>query len=260
MKSAKLFRRANAWYGCRRDTRDARDREFKPRVTKLPAAVDLRQFCPPVMNQGQLGSCTAHGITGALRFLLIKAGKKDMPLARLQLYYDERSVEGTIREDSGAEIRDGIKCAAKLGVAHEGLWPYKISKFKSKPGLAVYRDAVQLEALTYERVVVDTNKVKAALALGFPVVIGLSLYDSFETDDVARTGDVPMPVLDNEQMIGGHCMYVVGYGQRKGTFTVRNSWDTDWGDKGDCYMPEAYIGSTKYGSDYWVIKSAGAKA
>lgn len=256
----KVFKRPNAWYGCRRDTRDARDREFAPRAVRLPAAVDLREFCPPVMNQSSLGSCTAHGITGALRYLLIKAGKPDMKLSRLQLYYDERVVEGTVKEDAGAEIRDGIKCAAKLGVAHEGLWPYRVSHFKAKPGVAVYRDAVQFEALTYERVAVNTQKVKAALAMGFPVVIGVSLYESFEGDDVARDGIVEMPILDNEQMIGGHCMYVVGYGQKKGMFTVRNSWDTDWGDKGDCYMPEAYIGSTKYGSDYWVIKSAGAKA
>jgi C1A family cysteine protease len=50
---------------------------------------------------------------------------------------------------------------------------------------------------------------------------------------------------------------VVGYGQKPGYFTVRNSWDTNWGDRGDCYIPEAYLGSTTYGSDYWVIKQVG---
>lgn len=249
----------NAWYGCRRDSLDTRDHHFVPGAIRLPAVVDLRPHCPPVMNQGSLGSCTAHGITGALRYELMRAGSPDVALARLQLYYDERTIEGTIGEDAGAEIRDGIKSAGKLGVAHEKLWPYRVGNFKTKPSDAVYRDAIQFEALSYERVAVDAAHIKAALAAGHPVVIGVSLYDSFESDAVAKTGVVPMPRA-HESPVGGHCLYVVGYGQKPGTFTVRNSWAADWGDKGDCYFSEAYLGSTKYGSDYWIINTAGRRS
>jgi C1A family cysteine protease len=251
------LRRENAWYGCRRDTRDARDHEFSARAGHLPAAVDLREHCPPVMNQGELGSCTAHGITGALRYLLRKAGRPDVPLSRLQLYFDERVIERSVREDAGAEIRDGIKSAAKIGVGPEKLWPYQVSKFKTKPPMAVYNAATPFNALEYSRVAVDAAHLKTALAAGFPVVIGVSLYSSFDGADVEKTGVVPMPDLMHEQLEGGHCMYVVGYGQKPGYFTVRNSWDTDWGDKGDCYFPEAYLGSTKLGSDYWVVHGIG---
>jgi hypothetical protein len=34
----------------------------------LPAAVDLRAKCPPVYDQGNLGSCTANAIAGAIEF------------------------------------------------------------------------------------------------------------------------------------------------------------------------------------------------
>lgn len=254
-----LYVRKTAWYGCRRDTRDARDLPFKPRAIKLPRAVDLRPLCPPVMDQGNLGSCTANGITGVLRYLLAKAKKPDCELSRLQLYYDEREVEDCVNEDTGAEIRDGIKCAASLGVAHETLWPYNIDTYKMKPGPNVYSDALQFKALTYERVPVRSTSVKQALAMGYPVVIGISLYESFESEEVGRTGMVPMPKKRRgkitEEMVGGHCMYVTGYGQRHGHFTVRNSWATDWGDNGDCYIPQEYIGSDLYGSDYWIIKT-----
>jgi C1A family cysteine protease len=251
-----VFKRDPRWYGCRRDTRDARDHLFRPMAMRLPAAVDLRPHCPPVMDQGALGSCTAHGITGALRYAIINANRPDVHLARLQLYYDERVVEGTVASDAGAEIRDGIKVAGKTGVAHETKWPYVIGKFKQKPPAGVYRDALRFTALSYQRVAVDTMHLKAALAGGLPVVIGVSLYASFESDVVTKTGMLPMP-KPHEEMIGGHCMYVVGYGQKAGTFTVRNSWNTDWGDKGDLYMPEAYLGSDKYGSDYWVVMTEG---
>lgn len=59
----------------------------------------------------------------------------------------------------------------------------------------------------------------------------------------------------SEAVIGGHCLYVVGYGQKARHFTVRNSWGTSWGEKGDCYIPEGYLGSTHYGSDYWRVTS-----
>lgn len=248
----------NQWYGCRRDTKDARDHIFRPTVVRLPASVDLRSHCPPILDQGALGSCTGHGITGALRYELISAGHQDVPLSRLQLYYDEREAEGTVHSDAGAEIRDGIKCAAKIGVAHENLWPYVISKFATKPPAKVYKDAVNFTALSYQRVEVSTSALKAAIAQGHTPIVGISVYESFESDSVAKTGVVPMPKT-REKMVGGHCMYVVGYGQRPGTFTVRNSWGSDWGDSGDCYIPESYLGGTKYGSDYWIIRSEGPR-
>jgi hypothetical protein len=54
-----------------------------------------------------------------------------------------------------------------------------------------------------------------------------------------------------------NCMAVIGYGQKKGYFKVRNSWGVDWGDKGNCYFPEAYINSNVLGSDYWVVSVFG---
>jgi len=207
------------------------------------------------MDQGELGSCTVHGITGALRYLIVKSGKPDVPLARLQLYYDERQVEGTINDDAGAEIRDGIKCVVSNGVAHENLWPYDVKTFTAQPTPTVYLDAHRFEALTYERVRIASADLKNCLARGFPVIIGISLFESFESDGTAQSGMISMPDIKNEEIVGGHCMYCVGYGQKPNTFTVRNSWGVDWGDKGDCYFPEKYIGSSLFGSDYWIIKT-----
>jgi hypothetical protein len=121
----------------------------------------------------------------------------------LQLYYDERAAEGTVKSDAGAEIRDGIKCAAKIGVGHEKLWPYVIRKFAVKPPAPVYKDAVQFEALSYSRVEVSVSALKRAIAAGHTPVIGLTLYQSFESDAVAKSGMVPMPA-SHEKAIGGH--------------------------------------------------------
>ncbi len=221
----------------------------------LPPAVDLRPWYPPIMDQGDLGTCVENGGTGALRWHIRKmAGKSDDPLSRLYAYFRVRELEGTIDEDAGGEIRNFIKIVKKFGIPHEVDWPYDVAKFKQSPPSGL-EDRTQLfGSLQYERVPVTAHDLKAALAGGFPVVIGITLFDSFESDAVEKTGLVPMPE-PNEEEVGGHCMCAVGYGQKPGTFTVANSWSWDWGDKGFCFIPEAYLGSSKYGSDYWVIKN-----
>lgn len=247
-------------YGCRPDHKDSRDLKFRAaRAPILPPSVDLRHHCIPTLDQGDLGACTAHAITAVLRWHVRRGGGPDVPLSRLQLYYDERVIEKTVGLDDGAQIRNGIKSARTKGVGHEDLWPYDVAKFKELPPPVAYQNADMFGGLTYERVPVSAWGLKSALALGFPVVIGVNLYESFESTEVEKTGMVPMPAVLNGEVseadAGGHCMYVAGYGQRPGTFTVHNSWGDDWGDRGFCYMPESYLGSPVFGSDYWVVKN-----
>jgi len=242
-------------YGWRRDSIDRRDHPFRASIAHLPDAIDLRAQCPGIMEQGPLGACTAHGITSAMRYAAIKQGAKDRPLSRLQLYYDERKIEGTLDSDAGAEIRDGIKCAASIGVASESLWPYQLDKFQKKPSLKVYQNASRNRVVSYQRVgnadgSLSATDLKMALASGYLVVGGFNVFVQFESDDCARTAVVASP-HPSERPIGGHCVAFVGYGQKKDHVTAMNSWGTDWGDKGFFYIPEAYL--EEQGSDFWVI-------
>src|SRR5882762_1523343 len=125
-----------SWYGWLPDLPDHRDKLYAaiaaPPKT-LPATLDLRAQCSAVENQGALGSCTANALVGNLEFLEKKAGHSVTNLSRLFVYYNERAMEGTINDDAGAMIRDGVKSLVKLGVCSERKWPYKIAKFTSKP-------------------------------------------------------------------------------------------------------------------------------
>lgn len=241
-------------YGCVPDLADARDRLYRPRAIKLATEVDLTDSLPPVLDQETIGSCVLHGTSEAFRARLKADGRSDIAPSRLQFYYDTRVSEGTAGEDAGCQIRDAIKILRTTGVAPESDWPYIVSRYFLAPPPSVNQDRVGYPDFDYERVDVDAVAVKTALSEGFPVIIGLSLYDSFEGDTVAATGIVPMPNLQTERVVGGHCMLAIGYGQHSGLIKVRNSWGADWGDKGNCYIPEEIIGSTDYGSDYWIIK------
>lgn len=231
------------------DLADHRDYAFKAPMITLPPSVDLRPHCPPVYDQGNLGSCTGNAIAGAIQIM------ENPPLApmtpsRLFIYYNERAMEGTIKSDSGAMIRDGIKSVAKQGVCDEKLWPYIISKFATKPSNTAIVNALKNVIHAYERVEQTETGIKSALATGFPVVYGFSVYSSFESAIVGKNGKVPMP-KKNESLLGGHAVVACGYNKEFVTF--RNSWGL-WGDKGYGYMPWAYILNSNLASDMWVIK------
>ena len=212
-------------------------------LVRLPPSIDLRdqyQF-PPIYDQGELGSCSANAIAGAVEFDLIKQKQKRVFIpSRLFLYYNERAMEGTVTSDSGGQIRDGIKSEAKQGDCPENLWPYDITKFAVKPPKQCYDNALKYKAFNYQRLVQDLNQLKGCLFSGYPFVFGFTVYASFESPQVAQTGHAPMPA-PGEQVIGGHAVMAVGYDDSNQWFIVRNSWGESWGMEGYFTLPYSYL-------------------
>lgn len=242
-------------YGWKRSLPDHRDFMYSPPqnllAVTLPAKVDLRSGCPPVVDQGNLGSCTANAIAVMIGFLTKKEKKTFFPVSRLFIYYQERSMEGTIRYDSGAYIRDGLTSVNRQGCPHESLWPYVINKFTTRPTPATYTDGLLHRVSQYQKID-NTNiaAMKSCLASGNTMVGGFSVYASFESDYVARTGMVPYPAL-SEQLLGGHAVMICGYDDSIQRFICQNSWGTSWGDHGFFYMPYAYFCNGSLADDFW---------
>ncbi|MDE1763841.1 MAG: C1 family peptidase [Thaumarchaeota archaeon] len=244
-------------YGWIHDLPDHRDYLYAapPAVlATLPPSIDLRAQCPPVYDQGQLGSCTANAIAGAMEFDEMKQKFPNIFVpSRLFIYYNERSIEGTVNSDSGAQIRDGIKSVVSWGDCPETLWPYDITKFVQKPPQSCYDQAKKYKAINYQRLVQDLNQFKSCLASGYPFVFGFTVYESFESQQVAQTGVVSMP-SPTEKAIGGHAVVAVGYDDASQRFAVRNSWGSNWGMKGYFTMPYAYLIGSSLASDFWTIR------
>jgi C1A family cysteine protease len=245
------------WYGWQPDLPDRRDHRYAApakTVAALPPSVDLRPGCPPVYNQGDLGSCTSNAIAGAVEFDLMKENQKRIFVpSRLFLYYNERAIEGTVSTDSGAQVRDGIKTVSHQGDCPEALWPYNIKKFAVKPPAKCYSDATKYKAVEYQRVNRALKQFKGCLASGYPFVFGFTVYESFEGAEVAKTGHVNMP-KHNEKTLGGHAVMAVGYEDSHSWFLVRNSWGSDWGMKGYFTMPYRYLLDGNLSDDFWTIR------
>lgn len=242
-------------YGWKRDLPDRRDHVFLPSVTEpkaLPREVDLTSKCPPVYDQGRLGSCTSNAICAAYLFEYMKQNGRSLELSRLFHYFNERKMEGTVDFDSGASIRDGIKTAVSQGICRESSWLYDIRKFKKVPPSKCYDEALNYQVLSYMRLSQILYDLKACLAAGSPFVFGFSVYESFETNEVTRTGKAPMPAA-NERLLGGHATMAVGYSDTDQRFIVRNSWSLKWGKQGNFTLPYAYLTSPGLAADFWTI-------
>jgi C1A family cysteine protease len=252
------------------DIPDNRDMLYGEPKGIIKESIDLRFYDSVIENQGSLGSCTGHAITSMLElsynikevteFRKIAKIKESQfaghvlpkQLSRLFLYYNEREIEGTVNSDNGAMIRSGIKVCKKIGVCQEVVWPYKIQGYKIRPHNYAYIDAMDYKIKKYKRVE-SLPQTLSALSNKKPVVFGFSVYESFMTEKVSKTGIMPYP-KKTEKLIGGHAVLAVGYNLKKRQILVKNSWGKSWGLGGYFWMPFNVIKNRNMSDDFWVVE------
>jgi C1A family cysteine protease len=229
-----------------------------------PSMVDLRQWCSPVENQGNLGSCTAHAGMGVLEYYQRRAYGKHVDGSRLFLYKTTRNLLNW-KGDTGAYLRTAMAALAMFGAPLEKYWPYDASRFEEEPGAFVYAMAQNFRAVTYYRldpIGITSEKllasIKSHLQSGLPSMFGFTCYSSLYQ---AKEGKITFP-LTNEKVIGGHAVTAVGYDDNieidngvkksKGAILIRNSWGKEWGMDGYGYLPYDYV-LGGIAVDFWVL-------
>jgi C1A family cysteine protease len=244
-------------YGWKKDKPDPRDVKFMaPKPVALAPSIDLSKWgYPPVQDQGQLGACTAFAIGSAHMYKQMQQkNKKVFMPSHLFIYFNEREMEGTVLQDSGAMIRDGIKSINKQGVCEETVWKYDVARFRVKPPPAAYQDAMYHQSVFYQSVPQTLTSLKQALTFGNPIVFGFKVYEGFESPAVAESGEGQMPAK-GERCLGGHAVNICGYDDATQRFKIQNSWGTKWGKNGYFTLPYEYILKPFLSSDFWIIQS-----
>jgi C1A family cysteine protease len=255
LETAGLTPRKVRYYGWKPSLPDLRDHVADASELPVLDEVDPRGELPEVFDQGQLGSCTANAVAGAVEYDAKLNGSDPGVLSRLWIYYYERKLEGSPPDqDTGAYGRDGFKVCKTLGVPLEQDWPYDIARFSEEPSASLADEAGQHRISNYRVVPRNLDSMKAVLSNRQTVAFGFSVYESFESKEVADSGIVPMPSR-TEKMLGGHEVLLVGYLEDEANYgLVRNSWGTGWGMEGYFLMPWAYILDANLASDFRTIR------
>ncbi len=264
-------------YGWLKDYPDIRDytldhpdiqthlKKLSPKKTvALPAKTDLRKWCSPIENQGQLGACTAHAGVGMLEYFEKRAFGNYLDASRLFLYKATRSLARQTG-DTGAYLRTTMEALATFGVPPEDYWPYDITQFDVEPTAFCYSFAEQYRATHYFRLDpphtapdILLNTIKTQLAAGLVMMFGFTVYSSIS--EASTTGEIPYPGK-GEKVLGGHAIATVGYddsktiGGQKGALLIRNSWGTTWGEAGYGWLPYAYV-LNGLATDWWALVKA----
>ena len=244
-------------YTLRRDSEDRRDFKYSSIQRdnrSIPPEFSLRSHFPPVDNQENENSCSANAYAAALETLMLCNNKPFVKLSRNFIYYIERDWAGTVNEDGGASLRDGVKALSKYGVCPEQLWPYTKDTLFTPPPKNCYDEALKYKVTQYLRIN-SLDDMRHSIATGYPVVIGIAIYESFESDYVAHTGIVPMPDATKENLNGYHATIISGYNDTKQLGEVRNSWGDTWGDAGYFYLPYEFLDNHDLCIDAWCVKA-----
>lgn len=222
-------------------------------ATEVNGVLDLRQWCSPIENQAQAGSCVGNSVVGALEFLQIRNGLPYTDLSRLFVYYNSRLMHGDQDKDDGTYIRIAMGTLSSLGTCSEKKWPYDLNQLFIRPSWGSYREAYPHKITSFYRIQDSSGQalvdsIKRALQAQHVVVFGMTVDEAYI--NAPANGVIAMP-KQTRLNPGGHAQVIVGYDDNKRHWIVRNSWGTYWGDKGYAYVPYDYLDASD-ANDFWV--------
>jgi len=226
-------------------SRDLRDAD-----ASVPKSVDLEHLFPPVQSQGQYGTCVAWS-TGYAFKTALNAIDKNWSASDLAKPSNQTSpkdlwinIPNNIRSQdcNGTSFEKAMDALIANGAASMADVPYNMesscnessSKAKGDPNnkLANYRKIANNPDLSGvgKKEGMDLDNFKSYLAQGRPIPFAAKLGDRFRKwkDNTTLSSDY--------NLSGGHAMVLVGYDDSKSAFRVRNSWGTNWGDKGSIWV------------------------
>ena len=223
----------------------------------LPTEVDLREYCPPVIDQAHLPTSSAHASISMAQYFERRASGKLITPSRLFVHHNAQRISGSL--GCRVSLRSALKAMVRFGLPPEHYWPYEAARMTTTPDGFVYGFHGMLRRCLYLRLDGRTQTgqetlrlVRSFLAGGFACVCGLPL-----PCPVSNSPEIYFPV-PRDDCRDGHAILVVGYADdrwirsEKGALLVQNSWGTQWGEVGFGWLPYAFV-QDRLAVDFWTL-------
>ncbi len=209
-------------------------------------AVDLRKYCTPVGDQGQTSRCAAFAWTHATELVDNILGRPSAPLSCTYTMLEFQKMQGDFRDPiyaykGGDGTIGGVRPGMVLieqGTCHKRYWPDD-QKRPVAGETVLAKDAPQ-HRLQAKLVPIVLDDLKKVLSAGCPVQVSMNTGTNFS--NLGRDG-MFVSAEEPSGEHGCHAMLIVGY--RGNFYIVKNSWGTDWGDQGYCYIPHKVLGESE---------------
>ena len=163
--------------------------------------------------------------------LLISKKLYTFPPSYRYLDYLLKNVIGTYQLHSFSHVSHVIR---KFGICAESDY----TNYPERPCDITFHRANAFRHMRFNRLDVNLDILKTYLTKDKPLILGLPIYSNF-----LKTESHPKLSLTNEDdiLLGGLVGVIIGYQEADQHFIVRTSKGRRWGERGDIFIPYAYL-------------------
>jgi C1A family cysteine protease len=209
------------------------------------------EYFPEISEQGDIDACVPNCISTIYYYNTFKQGNHlNFRISRLFLYYNVRKIYDELSDDGGSRIIDCIKILKKTGVPPEMIFPYHEKFMYNKPNELSERLAKYCKLLGFKEL--NENELKNNLLTNNLIICGIKVFENFNNQNTIETGQVIMP-LEDEEILGGHSIVIVGYDDETNNYIFINSWGKSWGNNGFGYIPYDYIENQELADEFFIL-------
>jgi C1A family cysteine protease len=248
---------------------NTRQLQAAPQIIKTPSVYTMVGSTPykvAILNQGNLGSCVANAFSSSVQYLV------GVLPSRLYLYFNGRLGTGySNKDDSGLDLSDALAIFTSYALPPETLWNYVPNNFSRLPPNSTYTcPPISSKKIKYTAILQTDANIMNSIYLRQPVIFGIFVFTSFLTQNVAKTGIIPLPNIQREAYQGGHCIFVIGWTKYKNVdyYIMQNSWGPGWGNTGSttftpnngtnggyAYIPKSYVLNPRLAFEFFSLSA-----